>query len=72
MMDAYSDIDMPSASERTKDLINYAIKIGIVSPNINQEAERITLETPDYSMTGYCSYGRFEEQSKMRKVFGKD
>ena len=71
-MDHYSDIDMPSASERTKDLIKYAIKIGIVSPNIDKEAERITLETPDYSMTGYCAYGRFEEQSKMRKVFGKD
>ena len=70
-MDAYSDYDMPSASERTKDLVKYAIKIGIVSPNIDQEAERITLETPDYSMTGYCAYGRFVEQSKMRKVFGK-
>ncbi len=70
-MDAYSDQDMPSASDRTKELIKYAIKIGIVSPNIDQEAERITLETPDYSMQGYYNYGRFEEQSKMRKVFGK-
>ena len=72
MMDHYSDVDMPSASERTKDLIKYAIKIGIVSPNIDQEAERITSETADYSMAGYCAYGRFEEQTKMRKVFGKD
>ena len=71
MMDMYSDNDMPSLEQRKKDLFDYSKKIGIVSPNIDQEIERIILETPDYSMSGYCSYGRFEEQSKLRKVFGK-
>jgi hypothetical protein len=71
MMDKYSDYDMPSASKRASWLLIYAKKIGIVSPNIEQEIARIVGETADYSYTGYCYHGKQEEEAKLRAVFSK-
>ena len=70
-MDMYADRGMLSASERASYLLNYAKKIGIVSPNIDQEIARIVGETGNYSYTGYFYHGKPVEEAKLRAVFSK-
>ena len=68
----FGKIPMPSASERKKNLFKYVKEIGIVSPNIDQEIERIVSETKNYSISEYNLIGEKEEQGKIREVFGID
>ena len=69
-MDYYSDFAMPSLEERKKSLIKYAKTITncLDEKELDSIVTDIVSKTIDYSYTGYCVYGRFEEEEKLKKI----
>jgi hypothetical protein len=69
MMDMYSERDMPSFSERKKDLLEYAKTVNIKSDFLDSIVDEIVLETPNYSYTGYYASHYGGERYKLRAIF---
>ena len=65
MLDYYGSIPMPSAVQRKKSLIEYAIKHN--KPYTEELINRIISETQEYSASGYGVFGIKEEISKLLK-----
>ena len=65
----YSECDMPNFVDRKKSLLEYAKTIKIESDFLDSVVQKIVLETPEYSLTGYYTFGRDHERAKLRKEF---
>ena len=69
MNDMYSARDMPTASERKKSLLEYAKTMNIKSDFLDSIVDKIVLETPEYSYTGYYASNYGGERYKLRVIF---
>ncbi len=70
MMDHFSSMPMPSVEIRTKDLYDSAKKWGMLVPEVklNKLINTVIAESKEYSMAGYCVFGRFENERNLREL----
>ena len=67
-----SEESMPSVEERKRMLMEYAKKCNILdSVKLETIISKIVSETLDYSLAGYCMFGKKEEFEKLEKVIQK-
>ena len=72
MMDHYSSMPMPSVEIRTKDLYDSAKKWDICKDlpevKLNKLINTVIAESKEYSMAGYCVFGKSENERNLREL----
>lgn len=69
-MDYYSQFDMPSLEERKQDLIKYGktLNTNVDEKELEHIVTDIVSETKKFSFTGYCVFGKKDEQEKLKNI----